>query len=195
MKEEGGHTAASPSAAASSSPTASQENDQAQANAAAAPLGATSTKPHNGVHARQYAAGCGRRRGGGSGVRGPVFKGRSKHKSAQGMGNGASGNAACSKFISPEAVLSAAQLVKDSLPQLSPELLSSLKARGLEPCTLKEVRDERAESEHARLLEAFQRQCEGWGNNREGWVHSKWHSVIVCPDFKRVSIFNAGDVE
>ncbi|CDJ35139.1 chypothetical protein, conserved, putative [Eimeria mitis] len=48
-----------------------------------------------------------------------------------------------------------------------------------------QVRDERAESEHARLLEAFQRQCEGWGNNREGWVHSKWHSVIVCPDFKR----------
>ncbi|CDI86595.1 chypothetical protein, conserved, putative [Eimeria praecox] len=197
MKEEGGRTAASPSAAASSSPTASQENDQAQANAAAAPHGVT-TKPQDDVNASQYAAGYGRRKGGAGGARGSLLKGRSKHRPAQGVGGSGSGAAVCSKFVSPEAVLSAAREVKDSLPQLSPELLTSLKARGLEPCTLREVleergidwaatqvRDERAESEHARLLEAFQRQCEGWGNNREGWVHSKWHSVIVCPDFKR----------
>lgn len=143
MKEEGGNTAASPPAAASSSPTASQENDQAQANAAAAPSGViASSKTQNEERSRQYAAGCGRRKGGG-GVRGTLFKGRSKHKPAQGVGSGAAGAAACGKFTSPEAVLSAARQVKDSLPQLSPELLANLKARGLEPCTLKEVLEER----------------------------------------------------
>ena len=144
MIEEGGPIPASLSAAASSSPSASQENDQAQANSAVDPSGFISTKPQNGMHARQYAAGCGgRRRGGGGGVRGTFLRGRSKNRPSQGVGSGASGAALCSKFVSPEAVLSAARQVKDSLPQLSPELLTSLKARGLEPCTLKEVLEER----------------------------------------------------
>ncbi|CDJ69651.1 chypothetical protein, conserved, putative [Eimeria necatrix] len=196
MSVEGGPTRASPSVAATSSPSASQENDQAQANSASVPHGLPSMKQQD-ITAPDYAAGYVRRGGVGGFKRGSL-KGRGRNKLATGLGAGSGLSGAATKFVSPDAVLDAARRVKDSLPDLSPELLASLRARGLEPCTLKEVleerglqwaatqvRDERAESEHKRLLEAFQRQCKGWGNNREGWVHRKWHSVIVCPDFKR----------
>lgn len=182
-----------PTAAASSSPEASQENDQTHANFAEAlgrapPVKQGSPFPVT-VDGRKRSA---------EAPRAAPPKGRSKNKPAIAPGSNGTAGGCGSKFVSPEAVLEAAREIKEKLPEVSSELLDSLRARGLEPCTLKEVLeergvqwavtqmlDERAEAEHARLLEAFQRQCEGWGNNREGWVHNKWNSVIVCPDFKR----------
>ncbi|KAL8273032.1 hypothetical protein Esti_003085 [Eimeria stiedai] len=179
-------------ALASTSSEASQENDQVQARG---PFGAPLLAKRGRALGKRGPRGS---RGRGAGAHRLSLKSRPKVKAA--LACTSSGVPPCSsfKFVSPEAVVEAARRVKDRLPDVSEELLASLKARGLEPCTLQEVlderklqwavtqaRDERAEAEHTRLLQAFQQQCEGWGNNREGWVHSRWHSVIVCPDFKR----------
>ncbi|KAL8424652.1 hypothetical protein Efla_006437 [Eimeria flavescens] len=198
MEVEQGPSVAAAAAAASST-EASQENDQAQANSAggpqlAAPLKQEELQSPAGAQPRMSRGAGGPQRG----PSGPSFKGRAKCKAAAVSAAGTGAAWGSSKFVSPEAVLEAARRVKDQLPEVTPELLENLRARGLEPCTLQDVLnerklewavtqvlDERAAAEHRRLLEAFQRQCEGWGNNREGWVHSKWHSVIVCPDFKR----------
>lgn len=121
------------SAAASSSPDASQENDQSQANALGLPcaVGEPSAKQQETRHPA-------RRRGGGA-----VWKARSRGKLAAACGSGGSTSCSSSKFVSPEAVLAAARELKDKLPEVSPELLERLKARGLEPCTLQQVLDER----------------------------------------------------
>lgn len=141
MSVEGGPTRASPSVAATSSPSASQENDQAQANSASVPHGLPSMKQQD-ITAPDYAAGYVRRGGVGGFKRGSL-KGRGRNKLATGLGAGSGLSGAATKFVSPDAVLDAARRVKDSLPDLSPELLASLRARGLEPCTLKEVLEER----------------------------------------------------
>ncbi|KAL8448620.1 hypothetical protein Emag_003935 [Eimeria magna] len=195
-----------PAAAASSSSEASQENDQAQANSVGAPsvagtLGAPSLAKRLGARGRGGFRGS---RGRGAGAHRLSLKGRPKAKAAVACASSGVPPWSSYKFVSPEAVVEAARRVKDRLPDVSEELLESLRARGLEPCTLQQVlderklqwavtqaRDERAEAEHARLFEAFQRQCEGWGNNREGWVHSKWHSVI---EFEKDSDSSADEV-
>ncbi|OEH77017.1 hypothetical protein cyc_01881 [Cyclospora cayetanensis] len=204
MEVDVGLTHHPPVKTAACSPNASQENDQAQANVAVAfradegAQGPPSVKPEEAL-VSECSSGCRKRKTGVGGVPPKTpFNCRSKARTTILSGSGGCCGGSSSKFVSAAAVLEEARKVKDSLPELSKDFLDSLLARGLEPVTLKEVleerrlqwaatqvRDERAESEHARLLEAFQRQCEGWGNNREGWVHSKWHSVIVCPDFKR----------
>lgn len=70
-------------------------------------------------------------------------KAKSRNKPVVSSGSGSFSGGAGSKLLSPEEVLEMARTVKDKLPEVPKKLLEDLKARGLEPCTLQDVLDER----------------------------------------------------
>ena len=127
----------------SASVSASQENDQMQANASGAAKPAFSGKQEK-LDLLACAANIEQSLGAApkSSFKGTFAKGKGKSKPVS-SGNNGSVAGINNKLLSPQEMGEAAREVKDKLPELSEQLLADLKSRGLEPCTLQEVLDER----------------------------------------------------